>query len=35
LLEIFGKAALPLEGFLCFGLVVPKSRGGDAAFQLR
>jgi len=35
LLEIFGKAALPLEGLLRFGLVVPKSRGGDAAFQLR
>jgi len=35
LLEIFGKAALPLEGLLRFGLVVPEIGGGDAAFELR
>jgi hypothetical protein len=35
LLEIFGKAALPLQGLLCAGLVVPESGGGDAAFELR
>jgi hypothetical protein len=35
LLEIFGKAALPLEGLLCFGLVVPEIGGGDPALELR
>jgi hypothetical protein len=35
LLEIFGQAALPLEGLLCLGLVVPEIGGGDAAFELR
>ena len=35
LLEIFGEAALPLEGLLCFGLVVPEIGGGDPAFELR
>jgi hypothetical protein len=35
LLEIFGQAALPLEGLLCLGLVVPEIWGGDAAFELR
>jgi len=35
LLEIFGEPALPLEGLLCFGLVVPESGGGDLAFELR
>lgn len=35
LLEIFSKAALPLEGLLCVGLVVPESGGGDSAFELR
>jgi len=35
LLEIFGKAALPLEGLLCVGLVVPERGGGDPAFELR
>jgi hypothetical protein len=34
LLEIFGKAALALEGLLCVGLVVPEIRGGNAAFEL-
>jgi hypothetical protein len=35
LLEIFGETALPLEGFLRVGLVVPEIRRGDAAFELR
>jgi hypothetical protein len=35
LLEILGKAALPLEGLLCVGLVIPEIGGGDAAFELR
>jgi hypothetical protein len=35
LLEILGKAALPLERLLCFGLVVPEIGGGDPAFELR
>jgi hypothetical protein len=35
LLEIFGQAALPLEGLLCVGLVVPETGVGDAAFELR
>jgi len=35
LLEVFGEAALPLEGLLRLGLVVPEIRGGDAAFELR
>jgi hypothetical protein len=35
LLEIFSETALPLEGLLRFGLVVPESGGGDAAFELR
>jgi hypothetical protein len=35
LLEIFGEAALPLEGLLCFGLVVPEIGGGDPALELR
>jgi hypothetical protein len=34
LLEIFGEAALALECFLGFGLVVPEIRGGDPAFEL-
>jgi hypothetical protein len=35
LLEIVGETALPLEGLLCVGLVVPESGGGDPAFELR
>jgi len=35
LLEVFGKAALALQGFLRFGLVVPEIGRGDAAFELR
>jgi hypothetical protein len=35
LLQILGEAALPLEGLLRFGLVVPEIGGGDAAFELR
>jgi hypothetical protein len=35
LLEIFGEAALPLEGLLRVGLVVPEIGGGDPAFELR
>jgi hypothetical protein len=35
LLEIFSKAALPLERLLCVGLVVPEIGRGDAAFELR
>jgi hypothetical protein len=35
LLEIFGKAALTLEGLLCFGLVVPEIRRRDLLFELR
>jgi hypothetical protein len=35
LLEVFGKTALPLQRLLRLGLVVPETRGGDAAFELR
>jgi hypothetical protein len=35
LLQVFSKTALPLEGLLRFGLVVPEVGGGDAAFELR
>ena len=35
LLEILGKAALPLQRLLCVGLVVPEIGRGDAAFELR
>jgi hypothetical protein len=34
LLEIFGETALPLQGLLGFGLVVPESGSGDLAFEL-
>jgi hypothetical protein len=35
LLQILGQTALPLEGLLCFGLVVPEIGGGDPVFELR
>jgi len=35
LLDVLGEAALPLEGLLGFGLVVPEIGRGDAALELR
>jgi hypothetical protein len=33
-LEILREAALPLEGFLCLGLVVPETGSADLLFEL-
>jgi hypothetical protein len=33
-LDVFGEAALPLQGFLRLGLVVPEIRRGDLSFEL-
>jgi hypothetical protein len=34
-LEILGEPALPLEGLLRLGLMVPEGGGGDLLFELR
>jgi hypothetical protein len=34
-LDVFRETALPLQGLLRFGLVVPETGVGDLAFELR